>query len=263
MPRFRPLVVTSVRSIARPTALTRPLPVPERVAPAPAAPRPPAPAPLRTVVPDEPLGTTAGPGRRTVVPGQAVPAAASVAAVVKRVEARRPLHLPVIVGISAGLYAGSLVVASGLQFAADRQAIADRQPVADAIGVLGRHHDTMATALQAATARYGDAVAAYGDLSSDTQGLQERLARLTHQVAAIEAMTIAGPSLDGSATVVSLPPRSSGSKTTGSPSTGSAAAANPPPAGATVAAPALAPALAPAPAPPPPVAATNGASAKP
>ena len=242
----RPVVVKSVATTARPTPLIRP--------------------PLvRSMVAEAPVVTERSAIRRSP------PAAPPRTAAVKHVETRRPLHIPVIVGISAGLYAGCLYVTSGLQFAADRQLIADRQPMADAIGVLQRHREDMTTALTAATGRYNEAVAGYSELSSGTEGLQQRLARLNGQIAAIEGITIIRPSLDWSIADVLPPPGSTPPKATGATPRSSVAAANPPavaPAAAVAQPRAVAPAPAPAPAPvaapaPPPVAATTGASGKP
>ena len=140
--------------------------------------------------------------------------------VAKRVETRQPLHIPVIAGISAGLYAGCLFVTSGLQFAADRELIADRQPMADAITLLQQDHEAMATALQAAIDRYNEAVDGYGALTSDREALQARLARLGRQVATIEGITITGPSLDWSTAVAQSPSRSTTPKTSGGTSNG-------------------------------------------
>jgi hypothetical protein len=190
-------------------------------------------------------------------------------AVAKRVETRHPLHIPVIAGISAGLYAGCLFVTSGLQFAADRALIADRQPLADAITLLQQDHEAMTAALQAATDRYNEAVDGYGALTSDRVALQARLARLGRQVAAIEGITIIGPSLDWSTSVVQSPSRSTTAKASGGTSKGATttapAAATPAPtmAAPAAAAPAPAPVVVRAPAPAPVVAATTGASGKP
>jgi hypothetical protein len=108
---------------------------------------------------------------------------------------RRATHLPVIVGLSAGLYAASLTAVSVLQIDADRAAIAQRDPVAEAIDSLAQHHQRMADALTDATQRYGDAVDTYRVVAADSAETRARLDELARAVAEVEAVQV--PSLPG------------------------------------------------------------------
>jgi hypothetical protein len=113
---------------------------------------------------------------------------------------RHATHLPVIIGLSAGLYAASLTAVSVLQIGADRAAIAQRDPVTEAIDALALHHGRMAEALTLATQRYGDAVDAYRAVAADTEATKARLDALAEAVAEVEAVQV--PSLDGGVPVV-------------------------------------------------------------
>ena len=107
---------------------------------------------------------------------------------VRPADARRPFHVPVIVGISAGIYAGSLAICGMLQIETDRALIEDRRPVADAIQTLGAHHDRMAAELLVATQRYADAAGDYEAAAADTAQLRKRLDALKRRLVAIDSI---------------------------------------------------------------------------
>lgn len=87
-------------------------------------------------------------------------------------ESKRPYHVGVALGLTAGIYAGSLAAVSMLQFGHDRGLIADRQPVSDAIELLGRNHDEMAFSLERAGGAFEDASTRYAELAA---GLEARM----------------------------------------------------------------------------------------
>jgi hypothetical protein len=153
----------------------------------------------------------------------------------------RPLHVPVIVGLSAGMYAGTLAICSLLQFDVDRQLVEDRRPVADAIAALGMHGEEMTARLRTATERYAAAADGYDEMTVDSARLRRQLDALARRVTAIDRIQLDTASLVGPAPV-SRPWYGGGwtsSGSTGSTSRGSgggtaprAAPAPPPPAAA-------------------------------
>lgn len=113
-------------------------------------------------------------------------------------ETRRPYHLGVALGLTAGVYACSLAAVSLLQIDRDRALIADRQPVNDAIELLGRHHDDMAADLDRAGAVFEDASSRYGALAGDLQELHSDVVRLSKKLQAINGLTaVNGAGLGG------------------------------------------------------------------
>jgi hypothetical protein len=117
-------------------------------------------------------------------------------------EPRRPYHLGVAVGLSAGVYAAALTAVTLVQIDTDRALAADRRPVADAIEVLREHHDGMADSLTAAWGVYDEATTRYGIVVKNAGALHAAVDRLGRQVAEIEGSR-APASVGGS---VKLPP---------------------------------------------------------
>ena len=105
---------------------------------------------------------------------------------------RRPYHVGVAIGLSAGLYAGSLAAVTILQIDQDRTLIADRQPVGDAIDILVRHDDQMASSLDQAAARFEAASQSFGGVSGAVDDLHASVAQLGRTVAAIDRMALEG-----------------------------------------------------------------------
>ena len=202
---------------------------------------------------------------------------------------RRPIHVVVAVGMTAGLYAISLAGVTALQSASDLQLAAGRVPAADAVAGLKSAHDAMESSLGTLTGAYAHAADSYTGIANGIVGHEKALAKLGQQVQAA-----AGWAAALSVPAVSItPPRltvpSSGSNgpvaRTSTPSAGKAAgSSNSAPAAAAAAAPAPVAAAAPAPvvaapkpaplpvisvsppvvsAPPPPVHACTTASGKP
>ncbi|HEY7589439.1 MAG TPA: hypothetical protein VH723_00460 [Candidatus Limnocylindrales bacterium] len=109
----------------------------------------------------------------------------------KTTEPKRPYHIGVTIGISAGMYAASLAVVSGLQFEADRDTIADRQPVVDAIAMLSAHHEDLADRLEAARTSYTDATGEFGSVAEELKAVHEGLTALARDVAALDRYQLA------------------------------------------------------------------------
>ncbi|MEO8229472.1 MAG: hypothetical protein ABI628_06890 [Chloroflexota bacterium] len=146
------------------------------------------------------------------------------------IEARRPYHLGVAIGLSAGVYASSLAVVSILQIEQDGQIAADRRPVGDAISMLGVHNDAMESDLQAARSVFDEASVRYGSVVSDIGELHVAVKQLGKTIVRLE-----GTSTDFRLpSIVSLPsvPQGTSSRPASKPgSAGSASkpAAKPPP----------------------------------
>jgi hypothetical protein len=191
---------------------------------------------------------------------------------------RRPIHVVVAVGMTAGLYAISLAGVTALQSASDLQLAADRVPAADAVAGLKSAHDAMESSLGTLTGAYAHAADSYTGIAKGIVDHEKALAKLGQQVQAA-----AGWAAALSVPAVSIaPPVSSGSSGSGAPvarsngpeaGTSAPAAANPAPAAAAAQAPVV---VAPKPPPlpvvsisppvvsaPPPVHACTTASGKP
>jgi hypothetical protein len=120
---------------------------------------------------------------------------------------RRPYHVGVALGLTAGVYATSLAAVSLLQIDRDRALIADRQPVSDAIVELGRHHDDMEARLAQAGAVYDDASARYEALANDLQAVHSDVVRLGRTLQAIDRVAVVnGSGLDSGPLVVRSAP---------------------------------------------------------
>lgn len=101
------------------------------------------------------------------------------------IDTRRPLHLAVFVGASAGLYAGSLACVAALQAASDRAVALERAPTEAAIVDLAAANDDLQAsvdrilaAYQAAGARYDAVVPRIGETETRLQDLAARVAEI-------------------------------------------------------------------------------------
>ena len=149
----------------------------------------PRPAPTRTAG-----GASLGPVPPTAVTRAAAPA-------------RRPIHVVVAVGMTAGLYAISLAGVAALQSASDLQLAADRAPAADAVAGLKSAHDAIEASLGTLNGTYARAADAYQGIAKAIVGHEQALAALGQQVQAV-----AGSAAALSVPVISLAPaQSSGS----------------------------------------------------
>jgi len=100
--------------------------------------------------------------------------------------ARRPLHVAVMTGAAAGIYAASLAGVTALQASADAGLAAERQPVAAAIAEQRALHDSLDTALAQAADGYAEAAAAYAAILETLGAHEADLAALRAAVAAVE-----------------------------------------------------------------------------
>ena len=127
------------------------------------------------------------------------PNAAARPAVATRtgVATRRPVHVVVAVGMTAGLYALSLAGVSALQSAADTRLAADRAPAAGAVAGLKSAHDAMEADLGTLSGAYAHAANEYKVIAKGIAGHEQSLATLGKQVqaAAGSAAALSVPSI--------------------------------------------------------------------
>jgi hypothetical protein len=101
-------------------------------------------------------------------------------------EPRRPVHLAVVVGLSAGAYAVSLAGVTALQSSTDQHQIAANGPAADAAQQLRSEHDRLEGRLIVAASGYDAAAAAYADISDQLAAMESRLGRLVAEVRKVQ-----------------------------------------------------------------------------
>ncbi len=111
---------------------------------------------------------------------------AKAATATRTVEVRRPVHLAVAVGLSAGAYAAALAGVTALQSNADRDLAAAQGPTSDVADLLAAEHDRIGERLIRAASTYDAAAAAYDDVSARLDRLEKGLHKLTIQVKAVE-----------------------------------------------------------------------------
>ncbi len=99
-------------------------------------------------------------------------------------ETRRPLHLPVTMGLSAGLYAVTLAGVTALQAEHDRALAAARDPAAQAFRALQDQDDALARDLTGAGAAFDRAAAGYETVAQRLGMLEQQLGRLAGSVGA-------------------------------------------------------------------------------
>lgn len=100
--------------------------------------------------------------------------------------ARRPVHLAVLTGAAAGVYAVTLAGVTGLQASTDSRLAAARDPIAAAIAEQRAEHDRLEAAVERAGAAYGAAAARYATLLETLGDHEGALAALGADVAAAE-----------------------------------------------------------------------------
>jgi hypothetical protein len=104
---------------------------------------------------------------------------------------RRPVHLAVMAGAAAGLYAVSLAGVTALQAATDAEVAAARDPIAAAISEQQAQHDRLDAAVGAAAAAYAKAAASYTEVLEALGGHESELAALEGVVAKAEGSAAA------------------------------------------------------------------------
>jgi hypothetical protein len=120
-------------------------------------------------------------------------------------EARRPHHVGVLLGLSAGAYAIALAGVTGLQSATDQATIAVRQPALSTLEAVAIEHDRLERELEAARAGLAVAGDGYEAAAAQVAGLQARLESLAATVGELEGQTLALPTRIGLPTAPRVP----------------------------------------------------------
>lgn len=100
-------------------------------------------------------------------------------------DARRGLHLGVLVGVSTAAYAAALAAVTSLQSAADGALIAARDPIARTVTSVASDHHVIEGRLGVATERYSRIAGGYADLGpaiDDVEHALDQLAATTRRV---------------------------------------------------------------------------------
>lgn len=97
---------------------------------------------------------------------------------------KAPLHVPIALGVTAGLYAVSLAGVTGLQHQADTAATANHQPMSDALSGLARERAALEANLRSTVDSLNAASAAYASTLDDSASLDASVAALAAQVQA-------------------------------------------------------------------------------
>jgi len=108
-------------------------------------------------------------------------------------DARRPVHLVVLLGATAGIYAVSLAGVTALQAAADRALIDDRAPLDATTSSLSAGQDAFQSDLTRAAGAYGDAAASYDRLAPRLDELETSLDTLAGTVSKVSGAAKALP----------------------------------------------------------------------
>jgi hypothetical protein len=108
-------------------------------------------------------------------------------------DARRPAHLAVLLGASAGIYAVSLAGVTALQSATDQAVIDERAPLGAATTSLSDGHDALEGDLERAARAYGDAAAGYDRLGPRLDAMETSLDALAGTVSQVSGAAKALP----------------------------------------------------------------------
>jgi hypothetical protein len=108
-------------------------------------------------------------------------------------ETRRPHHVGVLLGLSAGAYAITLAGIAGLQSATDQATIAAREPTQVAAEALAAEHDRLEAELAAARRSMTSTGEGYDATVALMTDLQARLDALAAAVGDLEGQTLALP----------------------------------------------------------------------
>lgn len=114
-------------------------------------------------------------------------------------DARRPVHLAVILGAATGAYAISLAGVTALQSNADQALIARQAPAEQVAARLGIGHDRLEADVERASKAYAASVARYDELTASLGAMEASLEKYAGRV---QKVTGAAQSLPGR---VSLP----------------------------------------------------------
>lgn len=115
-------------------------------------------------------------------------------------DARRPLHLAVMLGASTALYAGTMAGVALIQSNADRALMERQAPAKDAVARLHGGHDRLETAIGEAADAYARAASRYEALTPTLTDTEASLSDLASRVETIAGAARALPAR------ISLPP---------------------------------------------------------
>jgi hypothetical protein len=96
------------------------------------------------------------------------------------------VHLAVLGGAAAGIYAVTLAGVTGLQAETDARLAAAREPIAAAIARQRAAHERLEAAVEAAGATYGSTASRYAALLESVAAHEADIAALATEVAAAE-----------------------------------------------------------------------------
>jgi hypothetical protein len=108
-------------------------------------------------------------------------------------EARRPLHVVVYLGLSAGVYAVSLAAVTAHQANSEAAVVTDRAPTALAIAGLSAANDRLETRANLVGGTYERATGAYDRLGQALADVEAQLAGFADLVGAVNGASLALP----------------------------------------------------------------------
>lgn len=126
-------------------------------------------------------------------------------------DARRPLHVGVFLGLSAGVYAISLAAVTALQAQSEMAVVADRAPTARAIAELAAQNDSLEARARRAGRTYDRATDAYDRVGRKLADVEAQLTSLADVVGAVNGAAqalpdrVALPRITRAVTTVSRP----------------------------------------------------------
>lgn len=106
---------------------------------------------------------------------------------------KRPLHLGVFLGLSAGAYATGLAAVTWLQVQSEAAVVESRAPAAQTIEALAAQNDSLASSAQRAGATYRRATDAYDLVGRTLAEVEAQLADLGGLVGAVDGAAGALP----------------------------------------------------------------------
>lgn len=101
-------------------------------------------------------------------------------------EARRPLHVAVFLGVSAGAYAVGLAGVTALQAHSEAAVLVERVPTAQEIAAIGARQDALEAHADRAAAAYTRAAGAYDAVGQGLTDIEAQLSELADIVGTIE-----------------------------------------------------------------------------
>ena len=108
-------------------------------------------------------------------------------------DARRPLHLAVMIGASTALYAASMAGVTAIQSSEDRTLMLRQSPAEAAVARLRAGHDQLEAAIDRATDDYGRAAGGYDALAPQLTDMETSLEQLSGRVTTVSGAARALP----------------------------------------------------------------------